>query len=136
MPLRTLPELYVQQLRDLYDAERQLTEALPKMAGAAAHDDLAQAFRDHLDQTRQHAERLERVFDNLGERPSGHTCKAMRGLVKEGDEMIDEKYHFFSEDADPAVLDAGLIAAAQRVEHYEIAGYGTVCTYAEMLGRR
>ncbi len=136
MPLKTLPDLYLNQLRDLYDAEQQLTEALPKMADAATHPELAQAFRDHLDQTRGQVQRLEQVFDGLGEKPSGETCAAMKGLVKEGEDLISKKDRLLWEDADPAVLDAGLIAAAQRVEHYEIAGYGTVCTYAEMLGRR
>jgi ferritin-like metal-binding protein YciE len=91
MSLRTLPDLYLDQLRDLYDAEQQLVDALPKMAEAAAHEQLAQAFRDHLDQTRGHVQRLEQVFDRLGEDPSGKTCKAMKGLVKEGEEVIDEK---------------------------------------------
>ena len=135
MSLRTLPELYLDQLRDLYDAEQQLVDALPKMEEAASHERLAQAFREHLAQTRGHVQRLEQVFDSIGESPSGKTCKAMKGLIAEGEELIDEKSKLLGEDADPSVLDAGLIAAAQRVEHYEIAGYGTVCTYAEMLGR-
>ncbi len=134
MPLNTLPDLYLEQLRDLYDAEQQLTNALPKMAEAASHPELAQAFHDHLDQTRGQVQRLEQVFDRLGEDPSGKTCQAMKGLIEEGEELIGKKNRLLGQDADPAVLDAGLIAAAQRVEHYEIAGYGTVCAYAEMLG--
>ena len=135
MPLNTLPDLYLNQLRDLYDAENQLLDALPKMAEAAAHPELAQAFHDHLDQTRIQVQRLKQVFSTIGEDPSGETCQAMKGLIKEGEELIGKKDQLLGEDADPSVLDAGLIAAAQRVEHYEIAGYGTVCTYAEMLGR-
>ena len=135
MPLTSLLDLYLDQLRDLYDAERQLTEALPRMARAAAHEPLAQAFRRHLAQTHAHVERLEQIFDDLGEDPAGKTCAAMKGLIKEGEALIDEKDRLFGPDANPAVLDAGLIAAAQRVEHYEIAGYSTVSTYAERLGR-
>ena len=125
--LHDLKDLYVEQLRDLYSAETQLTEALPKMADAAKTPELKQGFTDHLAQTRQQLQRLESIFADLGEDPGGHTCKAMQGLVAEGSEMIKEK-------AVSAVKDAGLIAAGQRVEHYEIAGYGTVRTYAELLG--
>ena len=125
--MHDLKDLYVEQLRDLYSAETQLTEALPKMADAAKTPELKQGFTDHLSQTRQQIQRLESIFADLGEDPGGHTCKAMQGLVAEGSEMIKEK-------AVSAVKDAGLIAAGQRVEHYEIAGYGTVRTYAELLG--
>lgn len=128
MKLESLKDLYLEQLKDLYSAETQLVEALPKMAEAASARDLRQAFNDHLRQTAEHVRRLERIFQDLGDSPKGHTCEGMKGLVKEGEEMIKMQ-------GEPAVLDAGLIAAAQRVEHYEIAGYGTVRTYAELLGR-
>jgi len=127
MKLESLKDLYREQLKDLYSAETQLLDALPKMAEAASAPDLKRAFSEHLRQTQEHVRRLERVFDELGERPQGHTCEGMKGLIREGEEMMAMK-------GDPAVLDAGLIAAAQRVEHYEIAGYGTVRTYAELLG--
>ncbi len=128
MKLNTLRDLYVEQLRDLYSAETQLVEALPKMAEKAAHPKLKQAMESHLDETRQHVERLERIFESLDEKPEGETCQAMKGLIKEGQEMLKKR-------GDDDVRDAGIIAAAQRVEHYEISGYGTVATYAEMLGR-
>ena len=128
MKLESLKDLYLEQLKDLYSAETQLVEALPKMAEAASARDLRQAFTEHLRQTQEQVRRLERIFQDLGESPKGHTCEGMKGLVKEGEEMIKMR-------GEPAVLDAGLIAAAQRVEHYEIAGYGTVRTYAELLGR-
>lgn len=127
--LKNLQDLYVEQLKDLYSAETQLVEALPKMEQAATDPQLKEGFLMHLEQTRQHVNRLESVFADLGEEPGGHTCKAMKGLIAEGAEMIDQ-------DAAPAVKDAGLIACAQRVEHYEIAGYGTVARYAEVLGKR
>jgi ferritin-like metal-binding protein YciE len=127
MKMESLKDLYLEQLRDLYDAETQLVEALPKMAEAATSADLKKGFNDHLHQTREHVTRLERIFSALGEKPKGQTCQAMKGLVKEGEEMIKAK-------GDPEIIDAGLIAAAQRVEHYEIAAYGTVRTYAESLG--
>ncbi len=128
MKLESLKDLYLEQLKDLYSAETQLVEALPKMAEAASAPDLRKSFSDHLRQTQEHVHRLERIFSDLNEDPKGHTCEGMKGLVKEGQEMIKMK-------GAPEVLDAGLIAAAQRVEHYEIAGYGTVRTYAELLGR-
>ncbi len=127
--LNSFDALYLQQLKDLYSAESQLIEALPMMADAASHPELKRAFQDHLQQTKGQQQRLEQIFRGLGEDPGGHTCAAMKGLVKEGNEII-------SADADPSVRDAGLIAAAQRVEHYEIAGYGTVRTFAEKLGRK
>ncbi|HEY8020586.1 MAG TPA: ferritin-like domain-containing protein [Thermoanaerobaculia bacterium] len=127
MKLESLRDLYVEQLKDLYSAETQLVDALPKMADAAASPELKTAFREHLSQTRQHVERLEKVFRGMNEKPKGETCEGMKGLIKEGEEMIKMK-------GEPEVIDAGLIAAAQRVEHYEIAGYGTVRTYAELLG--
>jgi ferritin-like metal-binding protein YciE len=122
-------DLYVEQLQDLYSAENQLVKALPKMEQAASDTQLKQAFTQHLAQTEQHVQRLEQIFQTLGSKPSGQTCRAMEGLIKEGDEMIKMK-------GEPAVIDAGLIAAAQRVEHYEMAGYGCVRTYAKQLGEQ
>ena len=127
MKLETLRDLYVEQLHDLYSAETQLIEALPKMAKAATNTQLQTAFTQHLTQTKGHAQRLEQIFTQLGEGPKGATCKGMKGLISEGEEMIKMK-------GDSAAIDAGLIAAAQRVEHYEIAGYGCVRTYAHQLG--
>ncbi len=128
MKMESLKDLYLEQLRDLYDAETQILDALPKMAESANSPDLKSGFNQHLRQTRDHVARLERIFDTLGEKASGQTCHGMKGLLKEGVEMVKAK-------GDPEVHDAGLIAAAQRVEHYEIAAYGTVRTYAEMLGQ-
>jgi ferritin-like metal-binding protein YciE len=125
--MTTLDDLLVEQLQDLYNAEKQLTKALPKMAKAATNAELKKAFQTHLAQTEGHVERLEQVFESIGEKVKGKMCHAMKGLVEEGSEAIKEK-------ATPEVRDAALIAAAQRVEHYEIAGYGTVRTYAKFLG--
>jgi ferritin-like metal-binding protein YciE len=127
MEMESLQDLFVDQLRDLYNAENQLVKALPKMAKAATTPQLAQAFEDHLEETKGHVARIEQIFERLGGSPKGKKCKAMEGLVEEGKEMIEA-------DATPEVLDAGLIAAAQRVEHYEMAGYGCVRTYAKLLG--
>jgi ferritin-like metal-binding protein YciE len=126
--LDSLEKLYVAELQDLYSAENQILKALPKMAKAASSEELSTAFEKHLEQTREHVARLEQIFDRLGKSPKGKVCKAMQGLIKEGEEMLKE-------DAEPAVLDAALISAAQRVEHYEIAAYGTVRTYAEELNQ-
>ncbi|MCI0394562.1 MAG: ferritin-like domain-containing protein [Chloroflexi bacterium] len=126
MHLETLHDLFVEQLQDLHSAENQLVEALPKMARAASNDELKRAFEDHLRQTRTHVQRLEQIFDDLGLSHNGKKCKGMEGLLKEGNEMIEH-------EAAPEVKDAGLIAAAQRVEHYEISAYGTVRTYADQL---
>ena len=123
----TLHELLVEELRDLYNAETQLTKALPKMAKAATDESLKAGFEEHLDQTHEHIARLERAMELLDAPTKGKTCKAMKGLIAEGEEKIKE-------DASPSVRDAALIGAAQKVEHYEIAGYGTVRTYAELLG--
>ena len=123
-----LKELYIDELRDLYSAENQLVKALPKMAKAASSDELRQGFEEHLEQTKGHVQRLEEIFEALGESPKGKKCKGMVGLVEEGAEVIDE-------DLEDAVKDAALIGAAQRVEHYEIAAYGTVCAFAEQLGQ-
>jgi ferritin-like metal-binding protein YciE len=126
MQNNTLRELYVEELRDIYDAEKQLIKALPKMAEAASSEELRSGFEEHLEQTKGHAQRLEQIFSALGEKPTGKKCKGMQGLVSEGSEVIDE-------DFDDDVKDAALISAAQRVEHYEIAAYGTVRTYASIL---
>jgi ferritin-like metal-binding protein YciE len=129
MQMEDLRDLYVDQLRDLYNAENQLIKALPKMAKAASNEQLSQSFLDHLEETKGHAERLKDIFKRLGEKPTGKVCKAMEGLIEEGKEAMEE-------DADPEVMDASLIAAAQRVEHYEIAGYGTVRSFARLLGEK
>ena len=126
MTTNSLQELYVDNLKDLYSAENQLVKALPKMAKAASSDELRQGFEEHLEQTRGHVQRLEQVFEMLGENPKGKKCAGMEGLIKEGSEIMDE-------DFEGAVMDAALISAAQRVEHYEIAAYGTVCAFAELL---
>jgi ferritin-like metal-binding protein YciE len=123
----TLRDLYVNELRDLYSAETQLVQALPKMAAAATSSQLKEAFTAHLEETEGHVTRLEEIFDALGEEPSGETCKAMEGLIAEGEEYVKAS-------GDRDVRDAGLIGAAQRVEHYEIAGYGTARTLATRLG--
>ena len=129
MKMDSLEALFVDQLKDLYDAEHQIIEALPKMAETAKSRELKQSFNQHLETTRQQAKRLEEIFSEMNEKPGGKKCVGMQGLIKEGEELIKEK------KADPDVIDAGLIAAAQKVEHYEISGYGTARTYAEMLGR-
>ena len=128
MKLSTLQDLFVEQLQDLHDAENQILKALPKMAKAASAPELRQAFEEHLEQSRAHVERLDQVFKQLDAKSKGKPCKAMQGLITEGEELIKEK-------ADPAVRDAGLIAAAQRVEHYEMAAYGCARTYARQLGQ-
>jgi ferritin-like metal-binding protein YciE len=125
----SLRELYVEQLKDLYDAEQQLIKALPKLAEASSSDKLRSAFEEHLDRTRQHAQRIEQIFEGMGQRAKAQKCKGMEGLLKEGSEILKEE----EDDIDGEVKDAALIAAAQRVEHYEIAGYGTVRTYANLL---
>ena len=127
MEHQALKELYIDELKDIYNAENQLVKALPKMAKAANSDELRTGFEEHLEQTRGHVQRLEQIFKELGEKPSGKKCKGMEGLVAEGQEMMGE-------DFEDEVMDAALISAAQRVEHYEIAAYGTVRTYAELLG--
>lgn len=125
----TLEELFVHQLEDMYDAEQRLTKALPKMVEAAHSPQLKQAFDHHLRETENHVSRLNQIFKSIGKEPKRETCPAMKGLIQEGEEMISAK-------GDDAVRDAALIAAAQRVEHYEIAGYGTLRTFAEQLGKR
>jgi ferritin-like metal-binding protein YciE len=123
-----LKELYVEELRGLYDAEEQITKALPKMAKAATSDELRAGFEQHLEQTKGHVQRLERIFDGLGEKPKGNKCKGMQGILSEGKKIMQD------EGFEGEVLDAGLISAAQRVEHYEIASYGCARSYANLLG--
>jgi ferritin-like metal-binding protein YciE len=127
MKLKTLQDLFQHELKDLYSAETQLVKALPKMAKAATHEELKAGFEEHLEQTKGHVQRLEQIGESLEFRLTGHKCKAMEGLVAEGGELI-------SEDAEDTVRDAGLIGAAQRVEHYEIAAYGTARALARCLG--
>ena len=127
MPKESLRELYVNEMKDLYSAEIQLVKALPKMAKASSNAELRRGFEEHLRQTSEHVSRLEQIFEALGEKPTGKKCVGMEGLVKEGAETI-------SEDYEDALMDAAIIGAAQRVEHYEIAGYGTVRAIAEVLG--
>ena len=127
MAIESLNDLFVEQLRDLYDAENQLIKALPKMAEGANSDELRQGFEEHLEQTKEHAQRIETIFEQLGQKAKSKKCKAMEGLIKEGSEALEED---MSED----VKDSAIIAAAQRVEHYEIAAYGTVRTFANLLG--
>jgi ferritin-like metal-binding protein YciE len=123
----SLQELYIDELKDLFSAENQITKALPKMAKAASSDELRQGFEEHLEQTKGQIERLQQIFQMLGEKGTGKKCLGMEGLLKEGAEVMGEDY-------EDSVMDAALISAAQRVEHYEIAGYGSVIAYAELLG--
>ena len=127
MALESLQELYVEQLKDLHSAEEQIIEALPKMIEKASHAELRQAFEAHLRQTREQLRRLDQIGQRAGQKLTGHKCKGMAGLLEEGEETLKER-------ADSDVLDAALIAAAQRVEHYEMAGYGCARTYAHLLG--
>lgn len=129
MKLDSLQKLYVHELKDLYSAEMQLLEALPRMCAAANNDDLKEVFTSHLAETKSHVKRLEMLFKDLDFEPGGHKCLAMEGLIKEGEGLIKS-------DIEPSVLDAALIAASQRIEHYEMAGYGTARTYAEKLGHQ
>jgi ferritin-like metal-binding protein YciE len=122
-----LKHLYIEELKDLFSAENQLLKALPKMAKASTSEDLRAGFEGHLEQTKEHVARLEKILKDLGETAGGKKCKGMAGLIEEGAEMI-------AEDPAPEELDAGLISAAQRVEHYEMAGYGCVSAYAKLLG--
>ena len=127
MAMNTLKDVLEHQVKDLYSAETQFTSALPKMMEAATSQELKDAFEQHLDQTKQHVERLKQVADTLGIKPTGEKCKGMEGLIKEAQDLIQEH------DKGDA-LDAALIAAVQRLEHYEIAGYGSACQFAETLG--
>jgi len=128
MDLDTLKELYVNELRDLYNAEGQLIKALPKMAKAASSDELREAFEKHLEQTEEHVQRLEQVFEEIGEKAKGKTCQAMKGLIEEGSDVLKA-------DGDDSVIDAAIIVAAQKIEHYEMAAYGSVRTFAQLLGQ-
>ena len=127
MDIDTMKQLFIHELKDLHDAENQILKALPKMAKKASHNDLKTAFQEHERQTEEHVRRLEQVLDELGEKPGGVKCKGIRGIIAEGEESMKEV-------DDDEVRDAAMIGAAQRVEHYEIAGYGTARTYARMLG--
>ncbi|WP_018477908.1 YciE/YciF ferroxidase family protein [Pontibacter roseus] len=127
MKLNNLNDLFIHELKDLYNAENQIMKALPLMAKEASSTDLKNAFEMHLRETEKQIERLDMVFEKLGQKATGEKCKAMEGIIKEAQDIM-------SENADPDVMDAALIASAQRVEHYEIAGYGTVCTFAKQLG--
>jgi ferritin-like metal-binding protein YciE len=128
MKLKNLQELYIEELRDLYNAEQQILKALPKVIDECTSDELRSSLEDHLDQTKEHVERLDEVFQSLGANPKGKKCAAMEGLVKEGQELLEE-------EMDPNVKDAAIISACQKIEHYEIASYGTVCTWAKLLNR-
>ncbi len=127
--LESLNDLFIDELRDLYNAENQLVKALPKMARAAESRDLRSALEEHLNQTKAQIQRLDKVFQSLDVPERGKECAGMKGIIREGQELLKEK-------ASPAVKDAGIITAAQKTEHYEIAGYGSVCTFAEQLGYR
>lgn len=129
MKLNNLKDLLIHELKDIYNAEQQITKALPKMMKECSSDKLRQAFQDHLQVTEKQIQRLEKVFEMIGEKATGEKCKAMEGIIKECESMMSER-------ADKSVMDAALIACAQRVEHYEIAAYGTVRTYANQLGMR
>jgi ferritin-like metal-binding protein YciE len=129
MSVKTIDELLLDELKDLYSAEKQITKALPKMAKAAASQDLKSAFENHLEETQGHIERLDQIFETLGKSPKGKVCHGMQGLVEEGSEMMTEL------EKGP-VRDAALISAAQRVEHYEMAGYGSVREFATLLGQK
>jgi ferritin-like metal-binding protein YciE len=127
MELESLRDLFVDELKDLYSAENQILKALPKMIKTASSNDLKKAFQMHLQQTEVQVERLDKIFQQLGKSPKGKKCKGMEGIIADGKELMEE-------EAEPEVMDAGLIAAAQHFEHYEIAGYGCVRTYAELMG--
>jgi ferritin-like metal-binding protein YciE len=127
LKLNSLHDLYLNELRDLYNAEDRIIKALPKMTEAASSPELRQAFESHLRETRVQAQRLEQIFAKLGEPAKGQKCKGVEGILDEGEDLMDA-------DAPPAVADAALISSAQRVEHYEIAGYGTACNFARRLG--
>ncbi len=127
MSLKSLQDLYLNELKDVYRAEKQIVAALPKMVKAASNPELQEAFRNHLEITKDQVKRLETIFDDLERSPRGKKCQGMAGLVAEGKEVLEE-------DAEPDVLDAALISSAQRIEHYEISAYGTLRTFARELG--
>jgi ferritin-like metal-binding protein YciE len=129
MELESLQDLFIEELKDVYHAEKQLIKALPKMAKAASSEELKMAFEEHLGETEGHVQRIEQIFEMMGKKPATKVCKGMKGLLEEGSDIIEE-------DAEDEVKDAGLIAAAQRVEHYEIAAYGCLRTYARVLGNK
>jgi ferritin-like metal-binding protein YciE len=129
MELNNFEQLYVHELQDLYSAESQLIHALPKVIDATRNDELRKAFEEHLEETKEHKRRLETIFQAMGSKPGGVKCEAMEGLIKEASHMLEKK------DIDEKVRDAALIAGSQRIEHYEISGYGTARRYAESLGR-
>ncbi|HLJ15140.1 MAG TPA: ferritin-like domain-containing protein [Bryobacteraceae bacterium] len=129
MKIQRMDDLFLEQIEDLYDAEQRLVKALPKMADASTSPELRSAFTEHLQQTRHHVERLERIFTALGKKAKGETCDAMKGLISEGEDIV-------SDIEQSALRDAGLIAAANRVEHYEIAAYGSAKTFAQVLGHQ
>jgi len=129
MEIDTLQKLYEDELKDLHSAERQIIQALPRMIKAASNEELKAALNEHLEVTKEQLARLDQIFEKLGKRGAGKKCKGMEGVLADGKELLEE-------DILPEVLDAGIIAAAQHVEHYEMAGYGTVRTYAELLGDR
>lgn len=126
--MKNLQDLFIEQLRDLYDGERQITEALPKLMQKASNPELKNALKEHLGVTRTHTQRLKEIFQGLKQKPGGETCKGMKGVIKEGDDLV-------SKGNDPGLIDASIITSAQRVEHYEIAGYGTVKAFAQQLGK-
>ncbi len=127
MRIESMDDLFLEQIEDLYDAENRLLKALPKLAEASSSDKLSEAFRSHLEETKVHLERLEEIFSDLGRKPKGQTCEAMRELIREGEEVLEET-------DDPSLRDAALIAAASRVEHYEMAAYGSASSFAQTLG--
>jgi ferritin-like metal-binding protein YciE len=129
MKLQSIEELFIHECKDLLSAEKQLVKALPKMAKGASNDQLRGAFEEHLEQTKTHVDRLEQIFTTLGKAARAEHCKGMEGLIEEGADLLEE-------DADAVVKDAALIGAAQKVEHYEISGYGTARTLAEVLGHK
>jgi ferritin-like metal-binding protein YciE len=129
MEMQSLQDLFEEELKDTYNAEKQILKALPRMAKKASNEELKAAFEMHEEETREHVQRLEQVFKLMGKPVKGKTCKAMQGIVEEGKEMMEE-------DMEPEVMDAALIASAQRVEHYEIAAYGTLRTFAQHLGQK
>ncbi len=129
MKLKTMEDLFKMELMDIYSAEKQVLKALPKMSKAASTPELKQSFEQHVEETQQQIERIEKIFEQMGEKPKAHTCKGMQGLIEEGQELLKET-------ADDKLRDAGLIGAAQRVEHYEMAAYGCLRTYAQLLGIR
>lgn len=127
MKVDSLKKLYIEQLKDIFSAETMISENLPKMINAASSKELQNAFKEHLEVTRKQIDRLQEIFDNMNETTQGRKCAAMEGIIRESEELL-------SNSTDPEAIDAGLISSAQRIEHYEIAGYGTLRTYAEILG--